>query len=175
MSALQQEIPIGALVLCYSDAQDACSLVLDALFKIVNLSFMKLWKKVLEDEFLEYKDFNDVSKCKAGLSAVQSECTVSASEFLPSDSTLQDLRMYFNLELPTKALVCNWTDDGDRITSVNTISIPARSAHSSVLPKRSSVACNLYHTPASPAATAPPPVTLDPSVPSKLAVFLLSH
>lgn len=72
--------------------------------------------------------FTDASKRKAGLSAVQFECTVPASNFIPSDSTLQDLHMYFNLELPTQARVRNWTDDGDHNTTVNTISTPARSA-----------------------------------------------
>lgn len=54
MSALQQEIPIGSQVLCYSDAQDAVLVFLTLHLRLA-LSFMKLWKKVLEDEFHDYE------------------------------------------------------------------------------------------------------------------------
>ena len=115
--------------LCHFDAQAARARVFDAPFKIEHLSFNKLWKKCPEEAFDDLADFTDPSKRKAGLSAAQFECVIAASTFLPSeDSSLQDLSMFFCLELPTQARVCNWDANGDRVTNVNTMSTPARSA-----------------------------------------------
>ncbi|GFH50451.1 predicted protein [Chaetoceros tenuissimus] len=144
MSALQQEIPITSLVLCHADALDARARVLDAPFKVENLSFNKLWRKVLEELFDDFEHFNDAAKRKAGLSAVQFECNIPVSDFLPSESTLQDHVMFFTLELPTQACTRNWDDDGTPISDT-----PTRSA-----------------------ATTPPPVTPTPPAKSKLDEFL---
>ncbi|GFH46281.1 predicted protein [Chaetoceros tenuissimus] len=172
MSVLQQEIPITSLVLCHADALDACARVLDAPFKVENLSFNKLWKKVLEEPFDHFEHFNDAAKCRAGLSAVQFECNIPVSDFLPSESTLQDHVMFFTLELPTQARTRNWDDDGTPISDVSTVSTPARHTRAPGQSHLNGVACNLCQTPTRSAATTPPPVTPTPPAQSKLDAFL---
>ncbi|GFH48490.1 predicted protein [Chaetoceros tenuissimus] len=172
MSVLQQEIPITSLVLCHSDAQDARARVLDAPFKVENLSFNKLWKKVLVEQFTDFEHFNDAAKRKEGLSAVQFECTIPVSDFLPSESTLQDHVMFFTLELPTQARTRNWADDGTPISDVSTVSTPARHTRASAQSPFTGVARNLFQTPTRPGATTPPPVTPTPPAHSKFEVFL---
>ncbi|GFH59514.1 predicted protein [Chaetoceros tenuissimus] len=169
MSVLQQDIPITSLVLCHSDAQDACACVLDAPFTVENLSFMKLWKK---QQFTNFEHFNDAPKRKEGLSAVQFECNMPVSACLPSESTLQDHVMFFNLDLPTQACTHNWADDGTPISDVSTVSTPARHTCAPAQSNFIGVACNLFQTPTCPVATTPPPVTPTPPAQSKLEAFL---
>ena len=172
MSALQQEMPITSLLLCHADALDARARVLDAPFKVENLSFNKLWKKVLEEPFDDFEHFNDAAKRKAGLSAVQFECNIPVSDFLPSESTLQDHVIFFTLELPTQARTRNWDDDGTPISDVSTVSTPARHIRAPGQSHLNGVARNLFQTPTRSAATTPPLVTPTPPAQSKLDAFL---
>ncbi|GFH59475.1 predicted protein [Chaetoceros tenuissimus] len=172
MSVLQQVIPITSLVLCNADALDACTCVLDAPFKVENLSFNKLWKKVLKEPFDDFEHFNDSAKRRAGLSAVQFECNIPVSDILPSESTLQDHVMFFTLELPTQARTRNWDDDGTPISDVSTVSTPARHTRAPGQSHLNGVACNLFQTPTRSAATTPPSVTPTPPAQSKLDAFL---
>ena len=59
ISALQQELPITSLSLCYSDAQTYRASVFDFPYKVQYLQYHKFWNKVGN---VEFRDFTDSDK-----------------------------------------------------------------------------------------------------------------